>query len=115
MNSIHNDIQKERKKLLSLIIEAHSKHKQFDGDHIIGTDNSCEICQIFKNIKDSGNLLKEKLVLLQDDQKLILDFNNLRRDLGRLPRQNEYHRLNEVLNRFETWDKFIEKTTRYYK
>lgn len=110
MISIQNEIQKDRKKLLHLLVEVHSQHVPFNSDHSIGEDNTCKLCKVFIQLKDSDNILKRKLNLLQEDQHLIQDFNNLRRSLGRLPQEEEYRNKKEVIDRFGSWKIFLEKT-----
>nr|WP_277987873.1 hypothetical protein [Vagococcus fluvialis] len=58
--------------------------------------------------------MREKLKLIQEDKNFIQDFNNLRRSLGRLPQEKEYKNKIEVIERFGSWNNFLNKTQNYF-
>jgi len=112
--TIQNEIQNDRKKILRLLVEVHSQHIPLNDNHSIGDNKNCKICQIFIQLNESDNILREKLKLIQEDKNFIQDFNNLRRSLGRLPQEKEYKNKIEVIERFGSWNNFLNKTQNYF-
>ncbi|WP_420514521.1 homing endonuclease associated repeat-containing protein [Vagococcus carniphilus] len=112
--TIQNEIQNDRKKILRLLVEVHSQHIPLNDNHTIGDNKNCKICQIFIQLNESDNILREKLKLIQEDKNFIQDFNNLRRSLGRLPQEKEYKNKIEVIERFGSWNNFLNKTQNYF-
>lgn len=107
--TIQSEIQNERKKVLQLLVDAHSQHKNLDNKHSIGDNSKCKICQVFLQLKEADGMLRGKLMLIQEDQNCIQDFNNLRRALGRIPDEREYKYKKEVIKRFGSWSNFLNK------
>ena len=112
--TIQNEIQNDRKKILRLLVEVHSQLIPLNDNHTIGDNKNCKICQIFIQLNESDNILREKLKLIQEDKNFIQDFNNLRRSLGRLPQEKEYKNKIEVIERFGSWNNFLNKTQNYF-
>lgn len=112
--TIQNEIQNDRKKILRLLVEVHSQHIPLNDNHSIGDNKNCKICQIFIQLNESDDILREKLKLIQEDKNFIQDFNNLRRSLGRLPQEKEYKNKIEVIERFGSWNNFLNKTQNYF-
>jgi len=107
--SIKEELQRERKKLLLLRSDAHIKHAIFNEDHSIGTKKDCQVCQIYNHILRSDQLILKKLQLIYEDQNLIAEYHQLRRQLGRLPVESEFKESGEVEERFGSWSNFLIK------
>lgn len=107
--SIKDELQKERKELLLLRSDAHIEHAPFNEDHSIGTKKDCKICQIYKKIEKSDELVTNKLRMIHEDELLIGEFKQLRRRLEREPNQSEFKQANEAIERFGNWENFLTK------
>ena len=111
--SLPDDLQKERKELLYAIAEVHSQHNSFDNDHKIGTDKNCKVCQMYLKIQKSNAILNEKLIIVREDEQIIKEFTRLKSALGRLPKEKEFYRAEEIKERFGSWNNFLEKVKIY--
>lgn len=107
--SIEKELQKERKDLLLLRSDAYIEHSHLNEDHSIGDRIDCKICQIYKQICRSDEIVIKKLELLHEDNELIREFNQLTRSLGRAPEESEFKESKKAIERFRTWSNFLLK------
>lgn len=107
--SIKEELERERKELILLSSDAYLEHTKFDDNHLIGTNSTCHICQIFNQIQRSDKLIVKKLELIHGDNILIKEFNELREKMKRLPDESEFKKAEEAKKRFGSWYNFLLK------
>lgn len=106
---VKEELERERKEPILLRSNVYLEHFKFDGNHLIGTNHKCRICQIFNQIQRSDKLIEKKLELIYGDNALIEEFKDLMERIKRLPDESEFRKAEEAKQRFGSWYNFLFK------